>query len=116
MRAEGRSCYVRGTASVQVVRQALDLQLVRLNMFSMLCYLLFDTWTEREERVAQCLHRTYVLLVIEIKLCYTDSIILTITCIAICMARSTHKSALQDSEHLVLVYSFGHHYQDTNLD
>jgi hypothetical protein len=43
----------------------------------------FDVWTQREERLILCLWRTYVLLLIKIKLCYTDWIILTTTCIAI---------------------------------
>jgi hypothetical protein len=34
--------------------------------------LLFDIWTEREERVTLCLWRAYVLVLIKIKLCYTD--------------------------------------------
>jgi hypothetical protein len=34
--------------------------------------MLFDIWTEREERVTLCLWRAYVLVLIKIKLCYTD--------------------------------------------
>jgi hypothetical protein len=40
-------------------------------------YFVFDIWTEREERVTLCLWRAYVLVLIKIKLCYTDSITLT---------------------------------------
>jgi hypothetical protein len=32
----------------------------------------FDIWTEREERVTLCLWRAYILVLIKIKLCYTD--------------------------------------------
>jgi hypothetical protein len=35
-------------------------------------YKLFDIWTEREERVSKCLWRTHVLLVIKMRLSYTD--------------------------------------------
>jgi hypothetical protein len=34
--------------------------------------LMFDIWTEREERVTLCLWRAYVLVLIKTKLCYTD--------------------------------------------
>jgi hypothetical protein len=33
---------------------------------------MFDIWTEREERVTLCLWRAYVLVLMKIKLCYTD--------------------------------------------
>jgi hypothetical protein len=32
----------------------------------------FDIWTEREERITLCMWRAYVLVLITIKLCYTD--------------------------------------------